>query len=149
MISNIIILLCNAYSYIVWCQSKTFQNGKLLRKKPQELNILPLSMQLLTYCFIQKYLSVCWSTKFFGLGSKSISLSTGFFVHRPKQCNMSFWGLDLISEFFVFFWLNVWVDEISKCGWCLPGGRQDWLKSLHKITTASWWFHHSLHLHID
>ena len=99
------------------------------------------------YCIFHMLLVL--SLPLFRLGCKSTSLSTGFFVHRPKQYNMIFWGLNLISEFFVFSWLIFWVDEISKCGWCLPGDREDWLKSLHKITTASWWFHHSLHLHID
>ena len=29
---------------------------------------------------------------------------------------------NLISGFFAFFWLIVWVDGINKCGWCLAGG---------------------------
>ena len=33
------------------------------------------------------------------------------------------WELNLISGFFAFFWLIVWVDAINKCGWCLAGGR--------------------------
>ena len=30
---------------------------------------------------------------------------------------------NLISGFFVFFWLIVWADGIHKCGWCLAGGK--------------------------
>ena len=37
-----------------------------------------------------------------GLGSKSTSLSPGFCVRRPRQCNMICWKLNLISGFFVF-----------------------------------------------
>ena len=31
--------------------------------------------------------------------------------------------LNLISGFFAFFRLVVWVDGINKCGWCPAGGR--------------------------
>ena len=41
------------------------------------------------------------------LGSKSTSLSPGFFVRRPKQCDT--------------IWLTVWADGINRCGWCLAG----------------------------
>ena len=57
------------------------------------------------------------------LGSRSTSLSHGFCVRRPRQYSTICWKLNLISGFFVFFWLFVWTDGINKCGWCLAGGR--------------------------
>ena len=50
------------------------------------------------------------------------------------------WELNLISGFFAFFWLIVWVDGINKCGWCLAGGRGCWLKDPHQI--ALLWIMH-------
>ena len=83
-----------------------------------------------------------------GLGSKSTSLSPGFCVHRPRQYDTICWELNLISGFFAFFWLIVWVDGINKCGWCLAGGRGCWLQGPHQIPSVSWIFHLSLHFHI-
>ena len=57
-----------------------------------------------------------------GMGSKSTSYP-GFCVHRSRQYDANYWKLNLISCFFAFFWLIVWVDGINKCGWCLAGGR--------------------------
>ena len=56
------------------------------------------------------------------LGSKSTSLNPGFHVHRPRQYDTICWELNLISGFFAF-WLIVWEDDISTCGWCLARGR--------------------------
>ena len=55
-------------------------------------------------------------------GSIGSSLSTGFSVRRPRQCDTICWELNLISGFFAFFWLIVWADGINKYGWCLAGG---------------------------
>ena len=55
-----------------------------------------------------------------GLGSKSTSLSSEFYVDSPRHFNRI---LNLISEFFDFFWLSFWADGISKCGWYHAGGR--------------------------
>ena len=33
-----------------------------------------------------------------------------------------------------------WVDGISKCGWCLAGGRGCWLKGSHQNPSVSWIF---------
>ena len=49
--------------------------------------------------------------------------SQTFIVCRPWQYDTICWKLNLISGFFVFFWLFVWADGINKCGWCLAGGR--------------------------
>ena len=57
-----------------------------------------------------------------GLRSKSTSLGPGFCLYRPRQYNTICWELNLISGFFVFFWLFVWADGINKCGWYLAGG---------------------------
>ena len=57
------------------------------------------------------------------LGFKSIYLSPGFCAHRPRQYDRICWELDLISGFFAFSWLILWVDGINKYGWCLARGR--------------------------
>ena len=98
--------------------------------------------------FLPYYRMLILSLPLLGLGSKSTSLRPGFFVRRPRQYNSICWELNLISEFFAFFWLIAWADGINKCGWCLAGGRGCWLKGLHQIPSVSWIFHHSLHLHI-
>ena len=54
----------------------------------------------------------------------------------------------LFLWFFVSSWLIVWTDEIKGCGWCLAGGRRGWFKGLHQIPSATWIFHHFLHIHI-
>ena len=83
-----------------------------------------------------------------GLGSKFTTLSPGFCVSRWRQYNTICWELNLISGFFAFFWLIVWVDGINKRGWCLAGGRGYWLKGPPQVPSVSWIYHHSLHLHI-
>ena len=52
------------------------------------------------------------------LGSKSTSLSPGFYVHWPRQYNTICWELDLVSEFFVFFpgWLFQQMESINMVG---------------------------------
>ena len=82
------------------------------------------------------------------LGSKSTSLSPGFSVHSPRQYDTICFGLNLISEFFAFFWLIVWVDGINNHGWCLAGGRGCWLQGPHQIPSVSWIYSHSLRFHI-
>ena len=88
------------------------------------------------------------SLPFLGLGCKSTSLSPGSFVCRPRQFDTICWELNLISGFFAFFWLIVWVNGINKCHWCLAGCTWFWLKGLHQIPSASWIIHQSLHFHI-
>ena len=58
-----------------------------------------------------------------GLGSKSTSYFPGFCVPIRRQWDTVFWELNLISLFFAFLWLIVWVDGINKCGSCLDEGR--------------------------
>ena len=75
------------------------------------------------------------------LGIKSTSLRPGFIgVLRPRQFDMICWELDLISGFFAFSWLIIWVD---KFGWCLAGGRdvdsRICTRSLCKLV-ISWFF---------
>ena len=77
-----------------------------------------------------------FSLPLLGLGAKSTSLSPGFSVHRPRQYHTICWELNLISGFFGFFWLIVWVDGINKLGWCLAGGRGCWLKGLNQIPSV-------------
>ena len=98
--------------------------------------------------FLPYFSMLILSLPLLGLGSKSTFLSPGFCVRRPKQYDTICWELNLISGFFAFFWLVVWVDGINKCGWCLAGGRGCWLKGLHQIPSVSWIFHHSLHFDI-
>ena len=98
--------------------------------------------------FVPYFSMLILSLPLLGLGSKSNSLSPGFCICRPRQYDTICWELNLISGFFAFFWLIVWVDGINKCGWCLAGGRGFWLKGLHQIPSVSWIFHHSLHFHI-
>ena len=74
---------------------------------------------------------------------------SGFYVHRPMQADSICWELNLISGFFGFFWLIVWLDVVNKCGWFLAGGRGCWLKGLHQIPIVSWIIHHLLHFHIS
>ena len=83
-----------------------------------------------------------------GLGAKSTSLSPGLRVRRPRQYDTICWGLNLISEFFAFFWLIVWADGINKCDWWLAGGRGCWLKGPLQVPSVSWISHHSLLFHI-
>ena len=59
------------------------------------------------------------------------SLSPGFCVCRRRQYETTWWEWNLISGFFAFFWLIVQADGIKKCGSCLAGGRECWLKSPH------------------
>ena len=80
-----------------------------------------------------------------GLGSKFTSYSPGFCVSRPKQYNTIWWEFNLFAEFFVFYWLIVWVDGVNRRGWCLAGGRECWLKGLHQIPRVGWLFYHSFH----
>ena len=88
--------------------------------------------------FLPYFSMLILSLPLLGLGSKYTSLRPGFCVHRPKQYNTTSWELSLISEFFDFFWLIDWADGISKCGWCLAGGRGCWLKGPHQIPSVSW-----------
>ena len=44
--------------------------------------------------------------------------------------------MNLISGFFGFFWIIVWVDGINKFGWCLAGGRGCWLKGPNQIPSV-------------
>ena len=79
---------------------------------------------------------------------KSTCLSPGFCVCRSRQYNTICCKLHVISRFFVFSWWIVQADWINECGWCLPGGRGCWLKSLYQVPSVSWSFHHSLHFYI-
>ena len=83
-----------------------------------------------------------------GLSSKSTSLSPGFSVCGPRQYNTICWELNLIFEFFAFFWLSAWVGGINKCGWCFARSRGWWIKGPHQIPNVSWIYNHSLHFHI-
>ena len=73
-------------------------------------------------------------------GSKSTSISPGFYLRRPRQYDTICWELNLISGFSAFFWLTIWADGINTCGWCLAGGRGCWLKGPHQIPNVSWIF---------
>ena len=55
-------------------------------------------------------------------GSIGSSLSTGFSVRRPRQCDTICWELNLISGFFAFFWLFGRMESINVAG-VLAGGR--------------------------
>ena len=99
--------------------------------------------------FLPCFSMLILSLRLYGLLSKSSSLSPGFHVHRPMQADSICWELNLISGFFGFFWLMVWLDVVNKCGWCLAGGRGCWLKGLHQIPIVSWIIHHLLHFHIS
>ena len=99
--------------------------------------------------FLPCFSMLILSLPLYGLLSKSSSLSPGFYVHRPMQADSICWELNLISGFFGFFWLMVWLDVVNKCGWFLAGGRGCWLKGLHQIPIVSWIIHHLLHFHIS
>ena len=99
--------------------------------------------------FLPYFSMLILSLPLLGLGSISTSFSPGFCVDRPGQYNMICWELNLISGFFGFFWLIVWLDVVNKCGWFLAGGRGCWLKGLHQIPIVSWIIHHLLHFHIS
>ena len=80
-----------------------------------------------TTCFLLDVFSLLQHVDFvttsFRLGSKSMSLKPGFCVARPGQYDMICWRFNLISGFFVFFWLIARVDGTNKCDWCLAGDR--------------------------
>ena len=99
--------------------------------------------------FLPCFSMLILSLPLYGLLSKSSSLSPGFYVHRPMQADSICWELNLISGFFGFFWLIVWLDVVNKCGWFLAGGRGCWLKGPHQIPIVSWIIHHLLHFHIS
>ena len=115
---------------------------------------IPMGVQTLRYdffssaVFLPYFRILIFSLPFLRLGSKSTSLSPRFCVCRSRQYNTICWELNLISRFFDFFWLIVWVDGINKCGWCLAGGRVCWLKGRNQILSVSLILHHSLHFHI-
>ena len=88
--------------------------------------------------FLPYFSMLILSLHLLSLASKSICLSRGFCVLRPRQYSIICWELNLISGFFVFSWSIVWVDGINKCSWCLAGGRGCWLKGLHQIPSVSW-----------
>ena len=49
-----------------------------------------------------------------GMGAKSIFLSPGFCVRRPKQYDTLYWETGIISGFIAFYWLVVWrIDTIN------------------------------------
>ena len=83
-----------------------------------------------------------------GLGFKFTSLSPGFSVRRPKQCDTVCWEFDLCSRYFISSRSIVCVDEINRYGWCLTGGRGYLFKGMRQISSVSWIFRHSLHLDI-
>ena len=94
------------------------------------------------------------SSLFLHLDLVSTSCRAGFQVYlfqpwvlrtRPRQYDTICSKLDLIFRFFVFSWLIVWANGVSKCGWRLAGGRGCWLKDLHHVSIVSWFFHHFLH----
>ena len=66
------------------------------------------------WMFLPYFSMLILSVHHLGVGSKTISLSPEFCLHRTRQA--------LISEFFVFSWFIVWENGINKCGWCRRQG---------------------------
>ena len=56
-----------------------------------------------------------------GLSSMSVSLSPWLCLPRPRECDMICWKVDLISRFFTFFLLVVWVDGMWLGSWRKQG----------------------------
>ena len=63
------------------------------------------------WVFLSCFCLLILSLLLIGLGSKSTSLSPGFYVYGPRQYNAICWKLDLISGFF-FFLVN-WVGRME------------------------------------
>ena len=81
-------------------------------------------IQFVFFCnFLPYFSTLILSLPLLGLGSKSTSLSPGFFVCRRRQYDTIFWEMNLSSGFFSFLWLIFLADGINKCGWCLAGGK--------------------------
>ena len=110
-------------------------------------------VQVLRYVFFLQFF-LAYSSMFIlslpiiDLGSNATSLRPGFCVRRPRQQDTIFCEWNLISWFFAFCWLLLWVDGINKFGWCVAGGRGCCVKDWHQIPSVSWIFHHSLLFHI-
>ena len=51
----------------------------------------------------------------------SVSLSPWLCLPRPRECDMRCWKVDLISRFFTFFLLVVWVDGMWLGSWRKQG----------------------------
>ena len=83
-----------------------------------------------------------------GLGFKSIYLSPGFCLCRPRQYNSICWELHLFSGFFVSSLMIVWADGVIGSALCLAGGRGCWLMGPHKIPITSWIYHRLVHFQI-
>ena len=75
------------------------------------------TIQLDFFCsFLPYFGMLILSLPLLGLGSKSTSISPGFCVHKPRQYDPICWEWNLMTGFFAFFWVILWVDGIKNVG---------------------------------
>ena len=104
-----------------------------------------------TSCFLFLVLA-CWFCHSLSLGRVPILPLLAMCSVYVRQGNMIqlVWEFYLFSVFFLYFWLIIWMDAVSGCGWCLAEGRGSRLPGdAHQIPSVSWIFHHFLHFHIN